>query len=147
MRAALFDTSIYISALRQPSDTALYLRRLQSGVFLWLSSVVLAELYAGADQRAHPVLERLQRDFEAVRRILVPNLTDWTRAGRMLARLGQAHGFESIGRSRMTNDALIAASASRLGILVITANDRDFRLLSAWCPLQWTTLADLERSS
>src|SRR5215475_1286618 len=44
----------------------------------------------------------LQPDFEAVRRILVPNLTDCTRAGRMLARLGQEHGFESIGRSRMT---------------------------------------------
>jgi predicted nucleic acid-binding protein len=36
----------------------------------------------------------------------------------------------------MANDALIAASAARMGITVITANERDFRLFGELCPLQ-----------
>jgi len=48
MQPALFDTSIYISALRRGSDAALALRRVASDAPLWLSSVVLEELYAGA---------------------------------------------------------------------------------------------------
>jgi predicted nucleic acid-binding protein len=107
---------------------------------------VLAELYAGADERGRPVLERLQRDFDGVRRVLVPNLTDWNQAGTMLARLGRTRGFEEIKRARMTNDALIAASAARMGITVITANERDFGLFAELCPLRWKGLQEWNRT-
>jgi hypothetical protein len=56
---------------------------------LWLSSVVLEELYAGAGDRERRVVERLERDFDRVKRILVPNLSDWTQAGKVLARFCQ----------------------------------------------------------
>ena len=46
MQAALFDTSIYVAALRRGDDGALAVRRLDSGSIVWLSSVVLEELYA-----------------------------------------------------------------------------------------------------
>src|SRR5271166_430176 len=87
MRPALFDTSVYISALRRGNDAALALRRLAADAPLWLSSVVLEELYAGAGDRERRVMERLERDFERVKRILAPNLSDWTQACRVLARL------------------------------------------------------------
>jgi predicted nucleic acid-binding protein len=54
---------------------------------LWLSAVVLEELYAGVGDRDRHVVERLQRDFDRAKRILVPNLSDWTQAGQVLARL------------------------------------------------------------
>ena len=38
------------------------------------------------------VLERLERDFDKAKRILVPNLTDWTQAGKVLARLAAFGG-------------------------------------------------------
>jgi predicted nucleic acid-binding protein len=88
MQPALFDTSIYISALRRGNDAALALRRVGSDAPLWLSSVVLEELYAGAGDREQRVVERLERDFDTVKRILVPNLSDWTQTGRVLAHLG-----------------------------------------------------------
>ena len=81
MQPVLFDTSIYISALRQGNDAALALRRLTTDSPLWLSSVVLEELYAGAGDRERRVVERLERDFDRVKRILVPNLHDWTGGG------------------------------------------------------------------
>ena len=137
MQPTLFDISIYISALRRGNDAALAIRRLGADAPLWLSSVVLEELYAGAGDRERRVVERLERDFDRVKRILVPNLSDWTQAGKVLARLAAKYGYEQIGQGRLTNDALIAISAGRLGIQLLTANERDFRRLAEFRAFQW----------
>jgi predicted nucleic acid-binding protein len=137
MQSALFDSSIYISALRRGHDAALALRRLAADSPLWLSSVVLEELYAGASERDRHVVERLERDFDRAKRILVPNPRDWTQAGRVLARLADKYDYEQIGQGRLTNDTLIAMSAGRLGITVITANERVFSRLAEFRPFQW----------
>ena len=47
MQPVLFDTSIYITALGLGVDAALGLRRFAGGAAVWLSSVVLEQLYAG----------------------------------------------------------------------------------------------------
>lgn len=137
MQPVLLDSSIYISALRRGDEAAVALRRLAADAPLWLSSVVLEELYAGVRDRDRHVVERLERDFDGAKRILVPNLSDWTQAGRVLARLANKYHYEKVGQGRLTNDALIALSAGRLGITVITANQRDFRRLSEFRPFQW----------
>jgi predicted nucleic acid-binding protein len=135
----LFDSSMYITALRVGSDAALLLQRWARESPLWLSSVVLEELFAGANPNDYPILEKLERDFERACRVLVPNLSDWTQTGRVLARLAQKYGYERIGRARLTNDALIATSAARSGITVLTANQHDFGRLAEFCPVQWQT--------
>ena len=137
MQPALFDTSIYAAALRSGDDRVLGIRRLDTGSVVWLSAVVLEELYAGAGDRGQPVVERLERDFDRAKRLLVPNLSDWTEAGRVLARLASKYDYEKIGQGRLTNDALIAMSAARLGITVITANERDFRRLGEFRSFYW----------
>ncbi len=137
----LFDSSVYIGALRAGGGSTLLLQRWARQSPLWLSSVVLEELYAGANPSDRKVLEKLERDFVKANRILVPHLTDWSFAGRILAAVAQTHGYEKIGRARLTNDALIAVSAARSGIQVITVNARDFTLLAQFCPLQWQTIA------
>jgi predicted nucleic acid-binding protein len=137
MQPVLFDSSIYITALRRGDGAALALRRFVKDAPLWLSSVVLEELYAGSGERDRYAVERLERDFDRARRILVPNLNDWTQTGRVLARLAAKYHYEQIGQGRLTNDALIAMSAGRLGITVMTANERDFRKLAEFRPFQW----------
>ena len=141
MQPALFDTAVYITSLRRGNDAALALRRLASDRPLWLSSVVLEELYAGAGDRERRVVERLERDFDRVKRILVPNLSDWTLTGRVLARLAAKYRYERIGQGRLTNDALIAMSAGRLGIEVLTANERDYRRLAEFRAFQWRVIS------
>jgi predicted nucleic acid-binding protein len=42
-----------------------------------------------------------------------------------------------IGQRRLTNGALIAVSAGRKGIRVITAKERDFRRLAEFRSFQW----------
>jgi predicted nucleic acid-binding protein len=133
----LFDSSVYIAGLRASGDSATVLQRWAKDSPLWLSSVVLEELYAGAHPADRRILERLERDFAKAQRVLVPSLNDWSSAGKILAAVAQSHGYEKIGRTRLTNDALIATSAARNGIQVITLNARDFALLARFCPLQW----------
>ncbi len=137
MQPVLFDSSIYITALRAGTEAALMLKRLAANSPVWLSSVVLEELYAGIAPRSRYVLERLERDFERAKRILLPNLNDWTQTGKVLARLAAKYDYEQIGQGRLTNDALIAMSAGRSGITVITANARDFTRLAEFRPFHW----------
>ena len=141
MRPALFDTSIYIAAFRLGNEALVALRRISSDAPLWMSSVVLEELYAGADNRERPSVERMERDYNRIKRILVPNLSDWTRTGRVLRALAQKYGFERIGQGRLSNDALIATSAARLGIRVFTAKERDHRRLAAFSDCQWQVIS------
>jgi predicted nucleic acid-binding protein len=141
VQPALLDTSIYIAALRRGSDAVTALQRLDSGAVLWLSAVVLEELYAGAGERGRNVVERLERDFDRAKRILVPNLNDWAQVGRVLSQLAAKYDYDQIGQGRLTNDALMAMSASRLGIRVITANERDFRRLAEFRSFQWEVTA------
>jgi len=136
MPRVLFDTSIYIKILRR-GDTARDRRASAAGASLWLSAVVLEELYAGASGRDLQTVERLERDFDSAGRIAIPTLADWSSAGKILASLAKKYGYERIGRARLSNDALIAASAARLGIAVITANSRDFAKLAEFRPFQW----------
>jgi predicted nucleic acid-binding protein len=136
VQPALFDTSVYITALRQGNVARLALRSMAADSPLWLSAVVLEELFAGAGDRDRRAVERLERDFNRANRILIPNQSDWTQTGKVLARLTAKHHHEPIGQGRLTNDALIAISAGRLGIRVLTANQRDFHRLAEFCTFQ-----------
>jgi predicted nucleic acid-binding protein len=137
MKPVLFDTSVYITSLRRGDDQTMQTRNLEHGSPLWLSAVVLEELYAGADAAGRKKLARFERDFEKIGRLIVPSLTDWTRTGDVLAHIGAKYGYEQIGRGRLTNDTLIGASAARLGITLLTLNERDFARIAEFCPLKW----------
>ena len=137
MNPVLFDTSVYIASLRRGEDQIMQTRNLEHGSPLCLSAVVLEELYAGANVTGRKKLTRLERDFEKIGRLLVPTLSDWSRTGNVLAQIGQKYGVEQIGRGRLTNDTLIGTSASRLGITLLTINERDFGKIAEFCPLKW----------
>jgi predicted nucleic acid-binding protein len=133
----LFDTSIYITVLRSEENPAQRLRALAGGAPIWLSAVVLEELYAGASGRSRYIVERLQRDFERAGRVLVPTLRDWTQTGKALSRLAAKYDDEQIRKGRLTNDTLLAASAARYGATIVTANTRDFARLAEFLSFGW----------
>jgi predicted nucleic acid-binding protein len=137
MASSLLDTSVYVSAFRRAPASAFTPRNDDPESQLWLSAVVLEELYAGATDRNREEVKQLQRGFDRVDRIIVPTLDDWAQAGRVLAQLAAKYDYEAIGRGRLTNDALIAVSAARMKIKVITTNARDFGCLAEFCALQW----------
>jgi predicted nucleic acid-binding protein len=142
----LFDTSIYISALRQGSSAILGLRRaLRAGDRqtrpLWLSVVVLEELYAGAvNPQVRRNLQRMERQFAKIGRLLVPASGDWISAGHVLCRIGQRYGFNHIRNARLTNDAVIAMCVASHGFTIQTKNPGDFRLIAEFRPFDWQTV-------
>ena len=103
--------------------------------------MVLQELYAGERPSERRAVERLEHDFERVKRILTPVLADWVQAGKVLRQLRLHYRYERIGLARLTHDALIAVSAGRLGIRVLTSNERDFRRLAEFRPFDWQVVA------
>lgn len=105
---------------------------------LWLSAVVLEELYVGAlDAKLKKFLEKFEKNFESINRLLVPNKTDWTTCGQVLAMIGSKYGFDLVKRARMTNDCLIAMSVRRNGFKVFTHNADDFEIISEFRPFDW----------
>ena len=137
MRPVVYDSSVYISAVRLGQSAVLQTRNLLHGAPLWLSAVVLEELYAGADPAGRKLLTKLERDFEQIGRLLVPVLADWSQTGNVLAKIGAKYGYDKIGKARMTKDTLIGTSAARQGITVLTKNARDFQLIAEFTTLQW----------
>jgi predicted nucleic acid-binding protein len=140
MESALIDSSVYVSVARGYYSGE-EIDQFTAGMTLWLSAVVLQELYAGATIDSRRFVEILERSFSAAGLMLVPDLTDWINAGKLLAQVAQKYGYEKIGRSRLGNDALIAASASRMGIQVLTSNTRDFSRLAEFCTLSWQVIS------
>lgn len=69
--------------------------------------------------------------------LLVPIQSDWTASEQVLALIGEKYGYEEVGRARMTNDALIAMSAVRQGITVLTINDDNYLKIAEFRPFDW----------
>jgi hypothetical protein len=122
----ILDTSIYIPYInRGISHPALEIKT--GRPLLYMSAVVLKELYAGAlDSPTVKLLDRLYSTFRDVGRLVVPQVADWRKAGGVIAAMGKKHGFERLFLSRISSDVLIALSARRIGAYVVTNNAKDF---------------------
>ena len=68
-------------------------------------------------------------------------MSDWKKTGLVLAQVAERFGYEQIGRNRLSNDALIAATAARHQLLLLTANPRDFARLAEFLPFEWRVAA------
>lgn len=139
-KSIVFDTSVYINALRQGSFNVLQKRRDETAP-LWLSAIVLEELYAGAsDKKSIKTLTKFENEFTKINRLFLPNQTDWSIAGRILNKIGEKYGFDKIGKARLTNDTLLAMSVARNGFRLFTSNAKDFKLIEEFREFDWEIL-------
>lgn len=126
MAKVLFDASVYIKAWRE-RRFHVYRSGTSGDALVYLSAVVGAELLHGASNKA---IERntlqLWHRASGARRLVVPHSHDWQDTGVVLAQLGAKYGREDVARGRLVHDVLIALSARRLGITVVTHNLADF---------------------
>jgi predicted nucleic acid-binding protein len=143
MAGIVFDTSVYISAIRRGDAGVLDLRRAsrtraETSQPLWLSAVVFSELLIGAvDRTGRRRLVEMEKEFISVNRLLVPQQSDWRLSGEVLSLIGQQFGYKQVRRARMTNDALIAMSVARNGFVVLTKNSQDFEQIAKFRPFKW----------
>ncbi len=136
-KSTIFDTSIYVRALRQ-GNTDILQQRQSEKFLLCLSAVVLKELYVGAaDKKSIKILNKFESDFTNVNRLIVPNQTDWVISGQILNKIGKKHGFDKVGKAHLTNDTLLAISVARMGFKLLTTNAKDFQLISESREFEW----------
>ena len=124
---AILDSDIYIGHW----ERGLYeegLAQVQKAFIVRHSAVVLSELRRGARTlKAQSLVESLHK-LARVR--WEPNAQEWWEAGRLVREVGDAEKWDVNKRREFQNDALVALTARRHGATVVTANARDFDLLS-----------------
>ena len=125
----VFDTSVYIPFINK--GIAYPTSELNIGKpLLYMSAVVIEELYAGAfDNSSIKLLDKLYATFKDLGRLIIPEASDWQNAGKIIARFGRKYGFEDFFLSKITNDVLIALSVKRIGAVLITRNLKDFLMI------------------
>jgi len=129
-RWVLFDTNVYVAALREGVRGAAFLRIRESAPRTFLASVVSAELRAGAvDQTGRSVVLELTDRFDRLGRVVTPEARSWSLAGDVLGDIRRREPGMRGKIASLWNDALIALSARQIGAAVVTGNVGDFELL------------------
>ncbi len=129
-RKVVFDTNIYIHAIHGGPASKEYGLLCEYLPFTYLSSVVSAELHAGAlDSLGLRLIRRFISRSERVRRIVTPTHRSWNDAGRILAEIGKKEPQYRSKFSALFNDVLIAFCALQIGATVCTRDEEDFYLI------------------
>ena len=111
-----------------------------------MSAVVIQELTAGASDGAEVrTYDTTRQAFDRRGRLLVPNGEDWWMAGKVLNSLYRGIKSRSAGRptaiskdeqQRILRDVLIARTAKRANVAVVTENVRDFKKIQRFCDVK-----------
>jgi predicted nucleic acid-binding protein len=112
----------------------------------YMSAVVLQELVAGANDASRiKEFERSRHKYRKLNRLLVPTEEDWWNAGLALNALQRGRRSKKTGkiprisvaeRYRIINDVLIARTAKRAGVMVVTDNINDFEKIRKFCDVK-----------
>ena len=143
MAKTTFDTNVFISRARMG---------IQLPSSFYMSVIVLQELTIGAaDDSRIKALYAARQEYEKVGRLLVPNAEDWWQTGKIINALqrglksqqgGQTPKLIAEEKYRLTNDVLIARTAKREGVTIVTDNARDFEMIRRFCAVKTVSSAD-----
>ena len=132
MTKVTFDTNIFISR-----------KSAQLPENFYMSVVVLQELVAGSQDEAElKNLTVARRGYEKSEKLLVPTAEDWWLVGKVIYSLQKGLKSQRSGltpkmsadqKYRITHDVLIARSAKRAGVTVVSDNIRDFETIQRFC--------------
>jgi predicted nucleic acid-binding protein len=134
LSTVVLDTNIYI---RYGADQA---------AAYYMSAVVIQELTAGApDSATVRRLGEFRRSYEADGRLLVPTGEDWWHAGKILnamhrglksRRAGRVSAIPKEEQQRILRDVLIARTAKRANVAVVTEDVSDFVRIQRYCDVR-----------
>jgi predicted nucleic acid-binding protein len=132
-----------LTSRRAVYDTNVIIRHQLSDVPGFVSAVVLQELTAGARDTAElRRLDSLGAAAEGDGTLLTPDGEDWYQAGKVLnalyrglrsSRGGFTPAIPKDEQHRLLRDVLIARSAKRINVPVVTYNRADFEKIRRFC--------------
>ena len=122
---AVLDTSFLVEHFRKNTvyDTFINLNRLYHITF---SSVVLMELLSGAyDAKEQKLIEQIKNNFT----VISITARQWYVAGNIMLKLRKGKKVDPLRIKSLLADILIAISARDIGAVLITRNEKDFKLI------------------
>jgi predicted nucleic acid-binding protein len=127
----LLDTNVYLEALRSEEARTRFRKTffpLLPATFL--SAVVAYELFVNAqDPRTRTLVQEFIRPMERIGRVVSPTFADWVEASEIVTALEvKERGWRS-KLPALLNDILIALCARRIGAMLLTYNQKGFRLI------------------
>ncbi len=127
----LFDTSVYISWIRERKHSDLLLDvRTQK----YLSSYVLMELWAGAKtKQASRLIYKLQKPYIKAKRIVELKASHFITVGQVLSDIPESEKSKSKSAG-FVNDIFIALCAIVIGANLYTSNKSDFEYIRSFLP-------------
>ncbi len=135
------DTNLFIDAFRVASANQ-ELQRFHDAFapFVYVNAVVAHELRAGTRSKADR--EKLEREmlvkFERLGRVVTPSTSCWSAAGNVLSDIARTEGLQASQISKaFLCDVLIALSCREAGVVLITANMRDFHRIARHRPFDY----------
>ena len=131
------DTNVWLEWLRRPPAALALDDRVRGQVYV--TTIALQELWAGASAAATPYLERLFSLARIRGRVLNPPGAAWILSGQVLAVLARTHHLRSARLRALRNDVLLAATAMMHGATVLTYNTADFALIGRVIPVRHRT--------
>lgn len=138
----LLDTCVYIPFLNRGISIP-SLENTQGMPLLYMSAVVMEELYAGAyDRFTIRLLDKIFHAFDRTNRLIIPNKVDWQEAGKVIARIGRMGRLPKQTLVRLTHDTLIALAVKRVGAVLYTKNIKDFQKIQAHVPFRFLPFDD-----
>ena len=130
MQPIIWDTSIYITKLREKFDWDIS-EKTQNII---LSSVAVAELATGYALRSEKYIsfENYVNHMLSTDRILTPSFLNWYDAGIIIGRIIRSRPDLKNKKALLFNDCLIAISSTQINAKVITSNIKDFELIKRY---------------
>ena len=122
---AVLDTSFLIEHFRKGSVQDIFLK-LNRYYHISFSSVVLMELLSGAfDRKERRLIEQIRNNFT----VITVTERQWYTAGDVMLRLRQDRKIDPLRIKSLLADILIAVSVREIGAVLITKNEKDFKLI------------------
>ena len=72
---------------------------------------------------------------------MAPVHTDWVRAGTVQSMIWDA--LPGLRQRRLLNDLLIACASTRIGAILVTDDEHDYRIIDRWIATKRLRSADL----
>ena len=122
---AVLDTSFLIEHFRKGSVQDIFLK-LNRYYHISFSSVVLMELLSGAfDRKERRLIEQIRNNFT----VITETERQWYTAGDVMLKLRQDKKIDPLRIKSLLADILIAVSVREIGAVLITKNEKDFKLI------------------
>jgi predicted nucleic acid-binding protein len=137
----VLDTNVFVHAERDPVWAEALVTFYEAFLpVTFLHAVVVQELLLGAvdARRGRALYEGYVAPFETRGRIVTPSSANWRRSGEVVAALVQRRRLSPGGfRRSFLNDVLLAVSCRAQGVVLITTNTADFKLIRTVEPFRF----------